>query len=153
MSLAAGDMVVSQGSRPWPLPLARHLAAAAATPGWAQGIMPFAKNNNQWGINNSLPAVQGWLLCGENIIYSSEHEPAVILQVHLTLLHKQGPPWQSSGSSAGDTGLMSCRGTKIPRVSGQLSPRTTTTEPTNDRAYELWTPSVTTKIPHLAPTT
>lgn len=68
MSLAARDMVVSQGSRPWPLPLARHLAAAAATLGWAQGITSFAKNNNQWGINSYLPAVQGWLLCGETII-------------------------------------------------------------------------------------
>ena len=38
----------------------------------------------------------------------------------------QNPP-----SNAGDAGLISGQGTKIPHASGQLSPRATITEPMN----------------------
>ena len=55
---------------------------------------------------------------------------------HLLLLDiktsSEGLPWWSSGkelpSNAGDAGLIPGQGTKIPHTTGQLSPRTTTTE-------------------------
>ena len=60
---------LSQVSCPWPLPLTGHLEVAAARWGWEEGIEPFAKNTSQLGINNYLPAVQGWIPRGQqNII-------------------------------------------------------------------------------------
>ena len=40
-----------------------------------------------------------------------------------------GPVVKNPPSSAGDPGLIPGQGTRIPHAAGQLSPRTTTTEP------------------------
>ena len=56
--------------------------------------------------------------------------------MHLTLYKLSlrdfpgGPVVKNPPSNAGDTGSTPVRGTKIPHAVGQLSPRTTTTEPT-----------------------
>ena len=47
-----------------------------------------------------------------------------------------GPVVKSLISSAEDMGSIPCGGTKIPHTTGQLSPSTTTTEPTHSRAHE-----------------
>ena len=41
-----------------------------------------------------------------------------------------GPVVKNPPSNAGDAGLIPGRGTKVPRATGQLSPRAATTEPT-----------------------
>ena len=48
-----------------------------------------------------------------------------------------GPVVENPPSNAGDAGLIPGQGTKIPHAAGQLSPRTTTTEPVrlNKRAH------------------
>ena len=72
------------------------------------------------------------------------------LTSNLKLCHRDfpgGPVVKNLSCNAGDTGPILGRGTKIPHASGQLSPRTTTTEPArlNYRAHALWSPRATTR--------
>ena len=46
-----------------------------------------------------------------------------------------GPVVKKQPSNAGDVGLIPGWGTKIPHAAGQLSPRTTTTEPLHSEAH------------------
>ena len=64
-----------------------------------------------------------------------------------------GPVVKNPPSNAGDAGLIPGRGTKIPHASGQLSPRSPTTEPMHPGAHTLQRkiPHASTKIPQPGP--
>ena len=59
-----------------------------------------------------------------------------------------GPVVKDPPSNAGDVGSIPSQGTKIPQATGQLSPRTTTTEPA--RVLQGKIPHAAKKIPRAA---
>ena len=69
-----------------------------------------------------------------------------------------GPVVKNPPSSVGDGSSIPGRGTKIPHATGQLSPRTATTEPVSSRAHapQLESPHTATarsRVPQLRPDT
>ena len=60
----------------------------------------------------------------------SEHSYAQMGDFNIFWDFPGGPVVKNPPSNAGDVGLIPGQGTKIPHATGQLSPRTTTTEPT-----------------------
>ena len=69
------------------------------------------------------------------------------LKVHVCGDFPGGPVAKNPPSNAGDSGSIPGQGTEVPHDAGQLSPRSTTTEPAslNERAHALWSPRATTR--------
>ena len=91
--------------------------------------------------------LRGKFIAIQSYLRKEEKSQINILTLHLKQLEKEeqaklkvrdflsGPVVKKLPSNAGDTGSIPGWGTKIPHAAGQLSPHTTTTEPTYPGAH------------------